>query len=184
MSSHKPFKINYLRLSIILLIYIFILSIVAAIIFSKYLKSNSDKNDYSKILYSTHLNDLKGIKNNLGAFKNKILIINFWAPWCHNCLEELSAFNHLAETLTKDRANIIGISIDSLLNTKHFLSTKQLSYIQFVAEDNGLALSQALGNSVSAVPFTVGINSAGEIFYRHFGKVQINDLIQLIDQNS
>ena len=47
------------------------------------------------------------------------------------------------------------------------------------SEWDGFNLAQQLGNSANTVPYTVVVNSAGQIIYRHAGAVKKEDLLAI-----
>lgn len=53
--------------------------------------------------------DQNGKKHNLADYKGKVVFINFWATWCHYCVEEIPYL----EKISKEKANdiiILGIA--------------------------------------------------------------------------
>jgi peroxiredoxin len=49
----------------------------------------------------------------LSAYRGKIVFVNFWATWCHPCLEEMPAMERLYRA-RKDRGLVIvAVSVDS-----------------------------------------------------------------------
>src|SRR5437868_3552704 len=37
-------------------------------------------------------NDSKGAPINLASYKGKVVLLNFWASWCHGCVQEMPWF--------------------------------------------------------------------------------------------
>src|SRR3984893_5911588 len=50
-----------------------------------------------------HLSDLKG----------KVVILNFWAPWCPPCVEETPALNHLQKYIAARNGVVLGVAADA-----------------------------------------------------------------------
>jgi thiol-disulfide isomerase/thioredoxin len=48
----------------------------------------------------------------LGAFKGKVVLVNFWATWCAPCLREMPALDRLQAALGGDRFQVVTISVD------------------------------------------------------------------------
>ncbi len=59
------------------------------------------------------LADLNGRTISLEQFKGKVVFLDFWAPWCIPCRQELPELDKLYNKFRKDGFEVIGISIDS-----------------------------------------------------------------------
>ncbi|PWU09976.1 MAG: peptide-methionine (R)-S-oxide reductase [Verrucomicrobia bacterium] len=58
------------------------------------------------------LQDLDGKAVSLSDFKNKVLILDFWATWCPPCREEIPHFVELQKKFGSSDFAIVGISLD------------------------------------------------------------------------
>jgi thiol-disulfide isomerase/thioredoxin len=58
------------------------------------------------------LTDLKGNAVTLKQFKDKVVFLDFWAPWCDPCREEFPALDALYKKYRNDGLEVIGIDID------------------------------------------------------------------------
>ena len=45
--------------------------------------------------------------------KDKIVVLDFWATWCENCVEEIPAFNRLHEKYSSRGVKVIGLAVQS-----------------------------------------------------------------------
>lgn len=59
-----------------------------------------------------NLTDLKGNVVTLKQFRGKVVFLDFWAPWCDPCREELPALDALYKKYRNDGFEVIGIDID------------------------------------------------------------------------
>jgi len=76
------------------------------------------------------LPDLNGSTVSLEQFKGKVVFLDFWAPWCIPCKQELSELDKLYKKYRNDGFEVIGISIDpSEKNIAAFLQKVPLSFI-------------------------------------------------------
>ena len=57
------------------------------------------------------LKDMNGADVRLSSFKGKVILLNFWATWCHPCKEEIPDLVALQEEY-KDDLVVLGFSID------------------------------------------------------------------------
>ncbi|MDD5215489.1 MAG: TlpA disulfide reductase family protein [Methylococcales bacterium] len=119
--------------------------------------------------------------HNISEWSGKTRVINFWATWCHPCLKEIPEFMQLQTKFTAKNVQFIGVAIDELPAVTSFKETAKMNYPVLVASEwEGFNLSQQLGNSANTVPYTVVVNPAGQIIYRHAGAVKKEDLLQAI----
>ncbi len=52
--------------------------------------------------YNRQLKDVKGHKVDFNSFKNRVVVVNFWATWCPPCIAEMPAFEKLYQDYKKD----------------------------------------------------------------------------------
>jgi peroxiredoxin len=57
--------------------------------------------------------DMNGNEVTLEQFRGKVVFLDFWAPWCDICREELPALDALYKKYSKEGLEIIGIDMDS-----------------------------------------------------------------------
>ncbi len=113
---------------------------------------------------------------NLSTYSGEKLLLNFWAPWCAPCRDEIPLLNSKIGNIEAANVRLIGIAIDSADNVSQFSAQLPLNYININAEHRGMAFAQQLGNDIGALPFSVLINAAGEVEQRHLGELDENIL--------
>ncbi len=112
----------------------------------------------------------------MASFRSKPLLINFWASWCGPCVEELPLIDAFYESHHKSGWQVLGLAADKPKSVQEFLQKIPLHFP--VAVDAMLATQWArqLGNLSGGLPFSVVLNSAGEIVQRKMGKLSKVDL--------
>jgi len=112
----------------------------------------------------------------MAGFKGKPLLINFWASWCAPCVEELPMVDAFFTAQQAAGWQVLGLAADKPQNIQDFLQKMPLHFP--VAVDAMLATQWArqLGNIAGGLPFSVVINSAGEVAQRKMGKLTDSDL--------
>lgn len=65
-----------------------------------------------KSIYDISIPDTSGSKINLGTFKGRYLIIDFWASWCGPCLENIPQIKKLKERYKDDSLQLVSYSVD------------------------------------------------------------------------
>jgi len=136
----------------------------------------------TNLLYTIELQDLSEKTLTLQNYKNKLLIINFWATWCAPCREEIPELNEFYKN--KD-INLIAIAIDEITDVIKFQDEIPIQYPSFIADElEGVTLAKKLGNERGVLPFTVIIQPNGLVKKSFYGKVDISDLNQALSDNS
>ncbi|WP_439892173.1 TlpA family protein disulfide reductase [Ralstonia sp. 25C] len=125
--------------------------------------------------YGSKLPDANGTPLDLAAFRGQAVVINFWAPWCGPCVEEMPELSALAQE-QKAKVKFVGIGIDTAANIQTFLNKVPVTYPIAVAGFGGTELGRQFGNEVGGLPFTVILNAHGEITFRKMGRVHAEEL--------
>jgi len=127
-----------------------------------------------------NLPDSAGKQRSISEWQGKIQIINFWATWCPPCLKEIPEFIKLQAEYQDKNVQFIGIAIEDQAAVEQYLKTTQVNYPMLIAGDEGISLSQQLGNIVNAVPFTLIVNQQGQIIHRQPGELSNEKIIEII----
>lgn len=124
--------------------------------------------------------DLNGKQQISTQWQGKIIVLNFWATWCPACLKEIPAFIALQAELG-EKVQFIGIALDDLEMVKAFQQKNTVNYPILISGDwAGFNLAKQLGNTVSAIPYTVLVNKDGQAIYRHAGELSASELRMVI----
>ncbi|MEJ7805218.1 MAG: TlpA disulfide reductase family protein [Telluria sp.] len=127
-------------------------------------------------LFAQSMNDASGTRHALGRWKGKPLVVNFWAPWCAPCVQEMPELSQLAVDNAVKGINVIGIGIDSPTNIAEFASKLKIAYPLYVAGMSGTDLSRQFGNSNGGLPYTVLIGADGKVVKTYLGKLKFDEL--------
>jgi thiol-disulfide isomerase/thioredoxin len=127
-------------------------------------------------LYAQSMNDLAGKSQALSQWKGKPLLVNFWAPWCAPCVQEMPELSKMAAKDGGKRFNVIGIGIDSPSNLAEFARKTTVSYPLYVGGMSGTDLSRELGNAHGGLPFTVLIGPDGQVRKTYLGRLKFDQL--------
>jgi thiol-disulfide isomerase/thioredoxin len=126
--------------------------------------------------FATRLNDDSGTLQPIEQWRGKILVVNFWATWCQPCREEMPAFSRLQTKYAQHGVQFIGIALDSASRVAAFRASLPISYPLLIAENEGSALTQQMGNSRLALPYTLVIEKNGEVRLTRLGRLAEADL--------
>jgi peroxiredoxin len=124
---------------------------------------------------------LDGSPANVGDFRGKVLLVNFWATSCAVCMQEMPQIVALHQRF-KPRGYetlAVAMSYDPPANVVRYAQDKQLPFD--VAIDNTGDIARRFGR-IEATPTSVLINKRGEIVTRIVGKPDFVALGTLIDR--
>lgn len=129
-----------------------------------------------QLLFSTRLPDLAGREQSLSQWRQRTLVVNFWAPWCSPCVQEMPDLAKIANEFKGKNVQFVGIGIDSAPNLQAFEAKVKVQYPLLVAGYAGTDLSRALGDTMGALPFTVVIDPTGKVRLSKLGQIQPDEL--------
>jgi peroxiredoxin len=117
------------------------------------------------------LPDLDNRVRKVAEWDGKVVLLNFWAPWCPPCRHEIPAFMDLSRKYAKQGLTVVGVTIDTEGNARKFVDTYGIDYPILVGGEQGVAIAKAYGNKVGALPYTVVIDREGRIRYMQGGEL-------------
>jgi thiol-disulfide isomerase/thioredoxin len=130
--------------------------------------------------FATRLNDDSGRLQPIEQWRGRILVVNFWATWCQPCREEMPSFSRLQTKYAERSVQFVGIALDSASRVAAFRAALPISYPLLIAEHEGSALTQLMGNSRLALPYTLVIGKNGEVRLTRLGRLEEADLDALL----
>ena len=113
------------------------------------------------------LKDLEDKTRHAREWDGKVLLINFWATWCPPCVREIPAFVELHEAYKDKGFEIIGIAIDNKQGVIDFIDPMGVEYPILLGEELGIKLSQAYGNRLGVLPYSIIVDRKGKIISTH-----------------
>lgn len=155
-----------------------ILALASGVLVKNFLATRPELNPEPLPAFS--LPDLSGKQRDSEEWKDTIRIINFWGSWCPPCRKEIPEFIALQREYAAKGVVVIGIAIDDSQAVAAFSAETKINYPLLIAPDEGIALSQQLGNDVNAVPFTVIVDRQGKIIHRHPGAISKEQILAII----
>ena len=113
------------------------------------------------------LNDSEGVPIRLSDYKGTVVLLNFWATWCHGCVLEIPWFIEFQERYKDSGLSVIGVSMDEDWKpVKAFVEEKKVNY-PIVIGNEGLGRLYEL----NSMPMTVLIDRSGKIAASYTGVV-------------
>ena len=127
-------------------------------------------------LFATSLPDVKNQSQPLAQWKGKILLVNFWATWCHPCVQEMPELSNLQAKGKINNLQVIGIGIDSPENIQQFAAKYKISYPLYVGGVSASELMRKLGDGAGGLPFSLLIGPDGQVKKTYLGSLKIDQV--------
>jgi len=137
--------------------------------------ANADAAAVDKLLAQSMM-DASGKQQNLSQWKQKPLIVNFWATWCAPCVDEMPELSALQKEIEPTKIQILGIGIDSPSNITQFATKYNIAYPLYIGGMGGTDLARSMGNQAGGLPFTVLIGRDGQVKKTYMGRLKMNEL--------
>ena len=110
----------------------------------------------------------------LEDFKDRLVVINFWATWCAPCREEMPSLDLLQSNKKMKNLIILPINVgkENVNKAKKFFKDLKIKNLKIYYDD-----SVKLANNFSLIglPTTILINKNGEEFARILGSIDFED---------
>ncbi len=154
-----------------------ILAVLAAALFLVYAYSpkppGAEEKARVEAVLRASLADLDGKQQALSQWRGKVLIVNFWAPWCPPCRMEMPGFIDLQEKYRKQGLVFVGIAIDSPDKVREFARKVGVNYPVLVDQNSSVL-------DVSGLPYTAVFDRKGEVVDTHTGALPKEELEDII----
>lgn len=120
-----------------------------------------------------HLRDSSGHLVNLGSYRGKIVVLDFWATWCHGCKEEIPWFAEFQRKYGSQGVKVVGVSLDDegWKVVKPFVQSAGVPY-RIVLGNDSIAKEYGITN----MPDTFLIDRQGKIAAKYTGLVNRDDV--------
>lgn len=111
---------------------------------------------------------LEGGNFQLGAYKGKPVLINFFASWCLPCREEMPAIERIVQEYRPKGVVFLGISTDDTeANARDFIRKYGVTFPIGIDSTAGIQNSYGL----YGIPTTYFVDKQGMVNYLHSGNV-------------
>lgn len=103
----------------------------------------------------------------LAALRGKVVIVTFWASWCHYCLKELPALNSVQEQSGDQFLKIIAVNVQDEMADYRAMMKQMREYKLAMTRDRDGSIAASFG--VKSYPNLWLIDPQGRIAGHHVG---------------
>jgi len=123
--------------------------------------------------------DATGKPLNLSAYRGQVVLLDFWATWCHGCKTELPWYVEFDKQFHNHGLTVIGVSMDDegMKVVKPFLEKNGIQYPVVIGTEALSAKYQLTG-----MPMTLLLDRQGRIALSHTGVVDKANFKSHIEQ--
>jgi len=120
------------------------------------------------------LPDLNGQEQSLGQYRDKWVVVAFWATWCAPCVEEIPDLKAFHSRHQAKDAVVVGVNMESieLEKLRLFVNEHGINYPVWHMEP---VLETPLGK-VFGLPTTYLVNRTGEVVAREIGAITAEEI--------
>jgi len=126
--------------------------------------------------------DVTGSIRSSNEWKEKILVINFWATWCPPCREEMPLFVELQKRFAEQGVQFVSIAIDEPNLVRDFYDVYGINFPTMIGGVEAIKLANTLGNRFDSLPFTAIFDRDGKSHYIQAGQVSREILITAFEK--
>jgi len=116
-------------------------------------------------------------------FDGAPVLVNFWATWCAPCVREMPLLERLDDEYGA-RLQVVGIAVDRPGAVRPFVERLEVDYPILIGTSDVRETQARFGNPDGMLPYSVLVDAAGVIRWRHLGEVERRDVERALDAAS
>jgi len=131
-------------------------------------------------VFAASFRDLDDKLQPLKQWRGKVVVLNFWAPWCPPCREEMPDFISLQDKHRERGLVFIGVALDEKIKVQAFADEMGVNYPILLGEMEAVDLARKIGNRLGGLPFTVVIDRSGRIVASEVGGLTLARMEKIV----
>jgi len=118
------------------------------------------------------LKDVEGRLHDLGEYRGKVVLVNFWATWCEPCRDELPSMMRLRQRFAGRPFEVLAVDAgEGEARVKEFLQKMPLSFPVLLDTDSAAMRDW----KVRGLPASFVVDATGQIRYSFLGELDWMD---------
>lgn len=127
-------------------------------------------------IFAASFPDLDGKPQPLKQWQGKVLVLNFWAPWCPPCRAEMPEFVKMQEKYRNQDVVFVGVALDQQDKVQAFADELGVNYPILLGTDEAAEIGKLAGNRLGGLPFTAIFAKNGDIVSTVTGELKREQL--------
>jgi peroxiredoxin len=121
---------------------------------------------------SLALNDLAGRRRSLADYRGSVVLLNFWATWCHPCREEMASMRALQQRLAGRRFAILLVNYgEARARVSEFVQRQSLPFVILLDPNRDAPRAWR----VRVLPSSFLIDADGRVRFGVIGEIDWSD---------
>ena len=131
-------------------------------------------NKYNKSYENVIFKDINNKDINLDNFRNKLVVIFFWATWCAPCRKEMPLLDLLQSDKRLNNLKVLPINVgkEDMIKSKIFFKELNIKNLDIYFDSTVNLANKFL---LRGLPTTILINKKGQEFARILGYIDFKD---------
>ncbi|HUW51473.1 MAG TPA: redoxin family protein [Sulfuricella sp.] len=131
-------------------------------------------------VFAASFKDLDDKLQPLKQWRGKVVVLNFWAPWCPPCREEIPDFIKLQDKYRERGLVFVGLALDEKAKVQVFADEAGINYPILLGDMEAVDLARKIGNRLGGLPFTVVIDRNGRIAANEVGGLSMARMEKIV----
>ena len=131
-------------------------------------------------VFAASFRDLDDKPQPLSQWRGKVVVLNFWAPWCPPCRAEIPDFIKLQDKYRERGLVFVGVALDEKIKVQAFADEIGINYPVLLGEMEAVDLARKIRNRLGGLPFTVVIDRNGGIAAGEVGGLTMDRLEKIV----